>query len=182
MSADLLAAGAGNFFDQVIVMVGCRAPKSALHSSGQRLVQCSDVELSVGAGEFVEAAGGKGFLVHAALGARDAAQTLAKAVADELTKRTGGPGLDILVNNVGGADYADIKRAKDFGKECAAALGPNQAGINYKDITAPPGGDNEAAARSVARSVGPGTWPLNVHAGKKMPGAISISRSTATSR
>ena len=33
---------------------------------------------------------------------------------------------------------------------------------------------------SVARSVGPGTWPLNVQAGKKIPGAISISRSTAT--
>jgi virulence factor Mce-like protein len=45
------------------------------------------------------------------------------------------------------ADYADIKRAKEFGKDCAAALGPNQAGINYEDTTAPPGGDNEAAAR-----------------------------------
>ena len=30
------------------------------------------------------------------------------------------------------------------------------------------------------RSVGPGTWPLNVQAGKNTPGAISISRSTAT--
>ena len=45
------------------------------------------------------------------------------------------------------ADYADIKRAKQFGKDCAAVLGPNQAGINYEDTTAPPGGDNSAAAR-----------------------------------
>jgi hypothetical protein len=45
------------------------------------------------------------------------------------------------------ADYADIKRAKQYGKECAAVLGPNQAGINYEDTTAPPGGDNPAAAR-----------------------------------
>jgi virulence factor Mce-like protein len=45
------------------------------------------------------------------------------------------------------ADYADIKRAKEFGKECAAALGPNQAGLNYEDTTAPPGGDESAAAR-----------------------------------
>jgi hypothetical protein len=49
------------------------------------------------------------------------------------------------------ADYADIKRAKEVGKECAAALGPNQAGINYEDTTAPPGGDNEAAARAKNR-------------------------------
>jgi virulence factor Mce-like protein len=45
------------------------------------------------------------------------------------------------------ADYADIKRAKEVGKECAATLGPNQAGINYEDTTAPPGGDQSAGAR-----------------------------------
>jgi virulence factor Mce-like protein len=45
------------------------------------------------------------------------------------------------------ADYADIKQAKEFGKDCAAMLGPNQAGINYEDTTAPAGGDNQAAAR-----------------------------------
>jgi hypothetical protein len=45
------------------------------------------------------------------------------------------------------ADYADIKRAKEVGKDCAATLGPNQAGLNYKDITAPPGGDDSAAER-----------------------------------
>ncbi len=45
------------------------------------------------------------------------------------------------------ADYADIKQAKKVGKDCAAALGPNQAGLNYEDTTAPPGGDQSAAAR-----------------------------------
>jgi len=45
------------------------------------------------------------------------------------------------------ADYADVKRAKEVGKECAAALGPNQAGINYEDTTAPPGGNADAVAR-----------------------------------
>ena len=34
---------------------------------------------------------------------------------------------------------------------------------------------------SVARSTGPGTVPLYVQAGKKTPGATSISRSTAVS-
>ncbi len=34
---------------------------------------------------------------------------------------------------------------------------------------------------SVARMTGPGAVPLYVHAGKKMPGAISSSVSTATS-
>ena len=45
------------------------------------------------------------------------------------------------------ADYADVKQAKEFGKDCAAALGPNQAGINYEDTTAPAGSDNAAADR-----------------------------------
>ena len=34
---------------------------------------------------------------------------------------------------------------------------------------------------SVARSTGPGTVPLYVHAGKNTPGATSISRSVAVS-
>ena len=45
------------------------------------------------------------------------------------------------------ADYAAVEEAKKVGKECAAVLGPNQAGINYEDTTAPAGSDNEAAAR-----------------------------------
>jgi hypothetical protein len=31
--------------------------------------------------------------------------------------------------------YADVARAKTFGSECAAALGPNQPGINFPDST-----------------------------------------------
>jgi virulence factor Mce-like protein len=42
------------------------------------------------------------------------------------------------------ADYADIEQAKKFGEECGAALGPNLAGINYKDTTRT-GADNSAA-------------------------------------
>jgi NAD(P)-dependent dehydrogenase (short-subunit alcohol dehydrogenase family) len=56
----------------------------------------------------IEAKGGKGFLIKVHLGTRDAAQFLAKTLEFELTKRTGNSGLDILVNNIGGADYANI--------------------------------------------------------------------------
>jgi virulence factor Mce-like protein len=45
------------------------------------------------------------------------------------------------------ADYADNDRAKEVGKDCAATLGPNQAGLNYEDTTAPPGDDSSAGAR-----------------------------------
>ena len=56
----------------------------------------------------VEAKGGKGFIVQAALGSPESAQKLAADVTAELKKRTGDAGLNILVNNVGGADYANI--------------------------------------------------------------------------
>jgi 3-oxoacyl-[acyl-carrier protein] reductase len=56
----------------------------------------------------VEAAGGKGFLAHSELGSPESAEKLAKIVEAELTKRNGSPALDILVNNVGGADYATL--------------------------------------------------------------------------
>src|SRR3954447_9637334 len=64
------------------------------------------------------------------------------------------------------ADYADIPQAKKFGKECAATLGPNQAGINYNDITAPPGGDNPAATRRRNRHFDgdPSTQPVTAPA------------------
>ena len=39
------------------------------------------------------------------------------------------------------AQYADIKAAKELAKECAQGLGPNQIGINFPDVTAPPGYD-----------------------------------------
>jgi phospholipid/cholesterol/gamma-HCH transport system substrate-binding protein len=42
------------------------------------------------------------------------------------------------------ADYAGVEQAKKYGKECGAALGPNLAGINYEDTTAPA---NPAMAR-----------------------------------
>jgi virulence factor Mce-like protein len=42
------------------------------------------------------------------------------------------------------ADYAGIKQAKEFGNECSSTLGPNQAGINYEDTTAPPGGNADS--------------------------------------
>ena len=49
------------------------------------------------------------------------------------------------------ADYADVAQAKKYGQECGAALGPNLAGINYKDTTNP--GDNPAVARRRFRKV-----------------------------
>ncbi len=57
----------------------------------------------------IEDKGGKGFLVHAALGTPESADTLATVLEAELIKRTGNSGLDILVNNVGGALYANIE-------------------------------------------------------------------------
>jgi 3-oxoacyl-[acyl-carrier protein] reductase len=86
---------------------------------------------------FVEASGGQGFLVHAALGTRDAAQVLAKNVEAELTKRNAGPGLDILVNNVGGAEYADINNAtpeiyaKTFADNVGSTFWVTQAVLPY---------------------------------------------------
>ena len=64
------------------------------------------------------------------------------------------------------ADYADIERAKKYGKECAAALGPNQAGINYEDTTAPPGGNADAVARRKNRQFDgdPSTQPVTAPA------------------
>jgi virulence factor Mce-like protein len=41
------------------------------------------------------------------------------------------------------AAYADIARAKEVGEECSTALGPNQVGITFPDVTAPAGYDGE---------------------------------------
>jgi 3-oxoacyl-[acyl-carrier protein] reductase len=57
----------------------------------------------------IEAAGGRAFLVHAALGTPQAADALAATLTAELTARTGSAGLDILVNNVGGGCFANIE-------------------------------------------------------------------------
>ena len=56
----------------------------------------------------VEAVGGKGFILQKRLGTLQAAQELAAALEAELIKRTGDPGLDILINNAGGGRYADF--------------------------------------------------------------------------
>ena len=62
------------------------------------------------------------------------------------------------------ADYADIKRAKAVGKDCAAALGPNQAGLNYEDTTAPPGGSADARRRNRRFDGDPSTQPVTAPA------------------
>jgi 3-oxoacyl-[acyl-carrier protein] reductase len=57
----------------------------------------------------IEAAGGEAFLIRQRLGTADAARSLAERLSQELSHRRGDPGLDILINNVGGGDYADIR-------------------------------------------------------------------------
>jgi NAD(P)-dependent dehydrogenase (short-subunit alcohol dehydrogenase family) len=50
----------------------------------------------------IEAESGQGFVLHAELGGAATADALAAALEAELLRRTGEPGLDILINNVGG--------------------------------------------------------------------------------
>lgn len=59
----------------------------------------------------IESSGGRAFPVQAELGPPGSAEALAATLTAELKKRTGDPGLDILVNNVGGGDYASIHTA-----------------------------------------------------------------------
>ncbi|MCX7864505.1 MAG: SDR family NAD(P)-dependent oxidoreductase, partial [Novosphingobium sp.] len=56
----------------------------------------------------IEAQGGEAFAVQARLGPEAEAMKLAAACEAEFLKRTGQGGLDILVNNIGGGDYAPI--------------------------------------------------------------------------
>ena len=56
----------------------------------------------------IEAAGGEAFALPGALGDAASAQALAEALSRELAVRTGSDKLDILVNNIGGGDYARI--------------------------------------------------------------------------
>lgn len=67
----------------------------------------------------IEEQGGEAFPVQARLGGEAEAIKLANAVEAELTKRTGKGGLDILVNNIGGGDYAPITEITEeiFDKE-----------------------------------------------------------------
>lgn len=61
----------------------------------------------------IEEAGGDAFTVQAKLGGEAAAIELADKLDKELTRRTGGNGLDILVNNIGGGDYGPIVDATE---------------------------------------------------------------------
>jgi 3-oxoacyl-[acyl-carrier protein] reductase len=56
----------------------------------------------------IEASGGQAFAVQAKLGGQADAEQVAAALDMELTRRTGSGGLDILVNNIGGGEYAPI--------------------------------------------------------------------------
>ncbi len=57
----------------------------------------------------IKAAGGDAFSIQEKLGGEAAADALASKLGEELKRRRGGDGLDILVNNVGGGDYGGIK-------------------------------------------------------------------------
>jgi 3-oxoacyl-[acyl-carrier protein] reductase len=56
----------------------------------------------------ISAAGGQAFAVQGKLDGAASGQALADAVAEQLLARTGGGKLDILVNNIGGGEYARI--------------------------------------------------------------------------
>lgn len=60
----------------------------------------------------IEAAGGQAFTVQAKIGDPGEIEKLVAALEAEFTRRTGDPGshwgIDILVNNIGGGDYATI--------------------------------------------------------------------------
>jgi NAD(P)-dependent dehydrogenase (short-subunit alcohol dehydrogenase family) len=56
----------------------------------------------------IETVGGQAFLLQQDMEKPDAAARLVEGLEAELVRRTGQPALDILVNNVGGGDYAKI--------------------------------------------------------------------------
>ncbi len=56
----------------------------------------------------ITAAGGEAFAVQAKIGDPGEIEKLVRSLDEELTDRTGNNGLDILVNNIGGGDYASI--------------------------------------------------------------------------
>jgi len=58
--------------------------------------------------ERIAQAGGRAFALPVRLGSQAAARELAEALEKELVRRTGSDGLDILVNTIGGTDYAPI--------------------------------------------------------------------------
>jgi NAD(P)-dependent dehydrogenase (short-subunit alcohol dehydrogenase family) len=56
----------------------------------------------------IEAAGGQAFTIQARIGEPGEIERLVAALDAAFTQRTGSTGLDILVNNIGGGDYATI--------------------------------------------------------------------------
>ncbi|HMP57294.1 MAG TPA: SDR family NAD(P)-dependent oxidoreductase, partial [Novosphingobium sp.] len=61
----------------------------------------------------IEAEGGRAFALQARLGGEAEAQQLAAALDAGLVERTGSNRLDILVNNIGGGDYAAIDQVDE---------------------------------------------------------------------
>ncbi len=61
----------------------------------------------------IEEEGGQAFSVQAKLGGEAEGLELAEKLEKELTARTGSEGLDILVNNIGGGEYAPISEATE---------------------------------------------------------------------
>jgi NAD(P)-dependent dehydrogenase (short-subunit alcohol dehydrogenase family) len=61
----------------------------------------------------IEEAGGTAFAVQAKLGSEAAGKALAEAALAGFGERGAGPGLDILVNNIGGGDYAPIAQVSE---------------------------------------------------------------------
>ncbi len=61
----------------------------------------------------ITAAGGAAFAVQARLGGEAEAIKLADAMAAGFSARTGSGGLDILVNNIGGGDYAPMREVTE---------------------------------------------------------------------
>ena len=57
----------------------------------------------------IESQNGRAFAVQAKLGCPGAIESLVSALDAELKRRTGDVGLDILINNIGGGDYATIE-------------------------------------------------------------------------
>jgi 3-oxoacyl-[acyl-carrier protein] reductase len=56
----------------------------------------------------IETKGGQAFAIQARIGEPGAIEKLVETLDAEFTRRTGGVGIDILVNNIGGGDYGSI--------------------------------------------------------------------------
>ena len=61
----------------------------------------------------IQLAGGQAFAVQAKIGNPGAIEKLAAALDEEFTRRTGSNCIDILINNIGGGDYATILTVTD---------------------------------------------------------------------